>query len=326
MKPLRKGVLPAALLSAVAIAIGGLKIPTTVAIAAATSNSISNPSNSSQTENSLQLTQVDSLCRRVTVGEGLAVRQRPDPNAPQIGGVDYNSAISLVSGAREIPGPDGRVWLEIASPVRGYISNGEPGSEGNIGLCYGSSIPPQSVSQSTPNNLCRKIEPRVAPQGIAVHADASRFSTSRGGLAPGGQVLLAPNYQAIPDKNGERRTWIEIVSPVAGFISTESLIMCGETTASAVPTASVFNTQTPPVSNGSLCRQVEGRVAPQGLAIRADASEFSTYLGGVPAEGRLTLVPNYTVIRDRNGESRNWVQISSPVAGFVSADNLIMCR
>ncbi|NJK68204.1 MAG: hypothetical protein HC941_18210 [Microcoleus sp. SU_5_3] len=67
-------------------------------------------------------------------------------------------------------------------------------------------------------------------------------------------------------------------------------------------------------------------MAPKGLAIRADASKTSAVKGGVPANGKVTLVPNFQLIKDKNGEDRNWVEISEPVPGFISAGNLIMCK
>jgi hypothetical protein len=265
-----------------------------------------------------------SLCRRVNVREGLIVRQRPDPNSPRIGSVEYNSAVYLVEGYRGIPGPDNRVWLEIVAPYPGYVSNGEVNGEGNLGPCSpgeGTATPPQ-LSTSP---LCRKVNGEVAPQGIAVYSDASRFSTPRGNLPPNGLVLLRANSSAIPDKNGESRSWVEITSPVEGFISTENLILCSGSPPATGQTPPVARPQGSRVPRGPLCRQVEPRVAPQGLAIRARPSEFSEYVGGVEPGGRMTLVENYRLIPDPNGNSRNWVEILAPYRGFVSADNLIMC-
>ncbi|MEB3831329.1 SH3 domain-containing protein [Phormidium sp. CCY1219] len=296
-------------LTAFAIAIAGFPRTTPGAIASLSATST--------------LAQANSLCRRVTEARGLAIRQRPDPNSPQISGVDPNGFLTLASDAREIPGPDGRVWLEISEPVPGYVSNGEPGSAGNLAPCTGSArVAPQPNRQPTnvTTNMCRRISPDIAPQGITVHTEASRFSTNRGGLPPGGRVLLVPNSGLIQDRNREARTWVQISSPVAGYISTESLIYCNETTAASV------GFSTPLIPSGELCREVEPRVAPQGLAIRADASSSSAYVGGVDPGGRVTLVPNFTVIRDRNGSGREWVEISAPQRGFVSAGNLIMCR
>ncbi|MBE9187770.1 SH3 domain-containing protein, partial [Microcoleus sp. LEGE 07076] len=71
---------------------------------------------------------------------------------------------------------------------------------------------------------------------------------------------------------------------------------------------------------------VEPRVAPRGLAIRAEPSKTAVIKGGVAANGQVTLVPNFQLVKDKNGENRNWVEISAPVPGFISAGNLIMCK
>jgi hypothetical protein len=282
------------------------------------------PSAASLAQPTLQLAQTDgTLCRQVTEQQGLAIRSQPNANSAAIGGIETNGILTLAPGARGIAGPDGRIWFEITAPVRGYVSNGEPGSPGNFRPCSGSAsatpLPNQTPSPSLgTTSLCRRIDPNLAPQGISVHASANRFATNRGGLAPGAQVLLAPNAQHLPDQNRESRTWIEISSPVVGYIPTESLTYCNG------PVATNPANSTPTTAN--LCREVEGRVAPDGLVIRAEPTRSAAYLGVVPPRGRITLIPNYQILRDRNSEAREWVQISTPVPGFVSTDSLIMCR
>lgn len=302
MKPLKNRTILGVGLGLWAIASTGLHTPVTTA------------------QSPLQLAQATgTLCRQVTEQQGLAIRSQPNSNSAAIGGVGFNETLTLAQGARQIPGPDGRVWFEITAPVRGYVSNGEPGSSGNFVPCTGTALTP---GPSSPNigttSLCRRIDPNLAPQGISVHAAANRFATNRGGLAPGAQVLLAPNAQHLADQNREPRTWIEISSPVVGYIPTESLINCNGPVAA--------NPANPAPVNANLCREVEGREAPDGLVIRAEPTRSAAYLGVVPPRARVTLIPNYQILRDRNSEAREWVQITTPVSGFVSTDSLIMCR
>lgn len=171
----------------------------------------------------------ENLCRVVSVREGLAIREKPDPNSARVGGLAFNNQVTLASadtGVLGVPGPDGRFWVEITSPVRGFIAKGYPNSESNLLRCSGTaSGTPQPVPPAT-GNLCREIERRVAPRGIAVRADASRLSAYRGGVSAGGRVTLVPNYRLVLDKSGENRNWVEIASPVRGFISAGNLIMC----------------------------------------------------------------------------------------------------
>lgn len=255
-----------------------------------------------------------SLCRIVSAPDGLVVRERPDPSAPAKGRLELNARVTLIQDYRGIPGPDDRTWIEIKSPVRGFISNGYPGTPGNLKRCENT-----SASQNpAPNpSLCRQADPRVAPQGLVVRADASSSSGRRGGINPGERVTLIPNYRAIADKNGEDRNWVQIVSPVSGFVSANSLIFC--------PGAVPQTTQTVPPRTGSLCRQINPNVAARGAQVRADASIFSTYRGGIPAGSQVTLVPNYQLISDKSGERRNWVELVSPISGFIAADLLRAC-
>lgn len=268
-----------------------------------------------------------SLCRRVRTPDGLIVRDRPDPNSPQIGSLAPNTQVTLIKDWRGINGPDGRIWVEISSPVRGFITNGFPTASSNLELCS------EPVTQPTPTpntNLCRQVDRVVAPEGIAVRADASVRSARVGGVGPGERVTLIPDYRAVRDRNGEDRNWVEISSPVRGFVSASNLIQCQGTAAQAAPQTAPQTTNpaspTTTASNDSLCRIVDPQTAPRGLQIRADASTFSTYRGGVPPEGRVTLKEGYNLIPDKSGEARNWVEITYPTAGFISANELLFCR
>lgn len=165
-----------------------------------------------------------SLCRRVTARQGLAVREKPEPNSLRLGGVTFNTQVRLAEGARNIKGSDGRVWIEIAAPLSGYIASGYPNSETNLGPCSGTvTTPPQTPPAG---NLCRQVEPRVAPKGLAVRAQATQLSAYRGGIPANGRVTLVENYRLVLDTSGANRNWVEISAPIRGFVSAQSLIMC----------------------------------------------------------------------------------------------------
>ena len=216
----------AGVLSLFAIAIGTLQISAIAQGATATSNLSQNPPSSTT-----QIAQATvSLCRRVTASQGLVIREKPSLTSRQVGSAPSNSQITLVEAANVLQASDGRLWVEISSPVRGYISNGYANRESNLGICSGTANnPPQNppTGNGTPNaSLCRQVEPRVAPRGLAVRADASAASGYRGGVPANGKVTLAPNYKLVLDKSGQNRNWVEITSPFAGFVSAQSLIMC----------------------------------------------------------------------------------------------------
>lgn len=309
-----------------------------------------NPMN--QTSNVLVAQASQSLCRQVNTEQGLAVRAQPNPNSSQIGGVEANQQVFLTETANKITGPAGRLWVEIVSPINGYVAAGYPNSETNLIDCQETAVnlPENMTNEIATNeiamvNLCRRVGGEIASEGLGIYSDASRLSAYRGGLPPGGRVMLAPNYQLIPDKNGYPVNWVQIMEPTPGFITAEPLLMCDDvgrslpantpisssstpaaTNPTANSTANSTASQLNPQLNPQLCRRVEGRVAPNGLAIRADASSSSAYLGGVEAGGDVYLVANYQEIPDRNNPSRKWLEITAPTPGFISAGNLIMCQ
>jgi len=219
---------PAALLSLLAIALGTVQISAIAQGVAAISNlSQDAPSSASQIAQATA-----SLCRKVTAPQGLVVREKPSLTSRQVGSAPLNSQITLVEAANVLQASDGRLWVEISAPVRGYISNGYANNESNLATCSGMGNNPQNspgnetATGNTAANLCRQVEPRVAPRGLAVRADASAASAYRGGVPANTKVTLVQNYKLVLDKSGQSRNWVEISSPVAGFVSAQSLIMC----------------------------------------------------------------------------------------------------
>ena len=164
-----------------------------------------------------------SLCRQVNKAAGLTVQKRPTPNSPKVGTVDSNQEVTLIEGYRNIRGPAGRTWVEIIYPISGFVSRGFPGNETNLIECL------EVVSGSgkeTYDSLCREIDPKKAPRGLAVRADASRNSKYRGKVPVNSQLTLIENYRFIRDKNGEKRMWVKISSPLRGFVSAGNLVEC----------------------------------------------------------------------------------------------------
>lgn len=213
--------LSVALLSSVVVAAGSQSLPAFAGVEKSSSN----------TEEIAQA----SLCRRVNVKQGLAVRTAANPNSAVVGGVEFNRQVMLVEGFKNIAGPDGRVWVEISGPVRGFVSAGYPNSLNNLGNCSGSSasnnMPAQPATTAaqpaaTTTNLCRQVDRRAAPQGLVIRADATPASALRGSVATGGRLTLVSGYKLVRDKSGAPRNWVEISAPAAGFVSANSLVMC----------------------------------------------------------------------------------------------------
>ncbi len=78
-----------------------------------------------------------SLCRRVIQPEGLIIRAQPNPNSAQVGSVGYLQEVTLTQNPpKRQDGPQGRIWIEIAKPAAGWVSNGFAGSgASNLGTC-----------------------------------------------------------------------------------------------------------------------------------------------------------------------------------------------
>jgi hypothetical protein len=78
-----------------------------------------------------------STCRRVTATQGLLVRQGPNVSTAIVGGVGFNSQVNLTTvPATSSTDSTGRIWVQIARPLSGWISNGlqnTPGS--NLVYC-----------------------------------------------------------------------------------------------------------------------------------------------------------------------------------------------
>ena len=76
-----------------------------------------------------------SLCRQVNDSAGLKVQKRPTPNSPIVGSVYPDQEVTLIKGYRKIRGPAGRTWVQITSPIVGFVSKGFPGNETNLREC-----------------------------------------------------------------------------------------------------------------------------------------------------------------------------------------------
>ncbi|MCY7272653.1 MAG: SH3 domain-containing protein [Phormidesmis sp. CAN_BIN44] len=77
------------------------------------------------------------LCRRVTQPLGLAIRQAPNTTSAIVGGAELNSQVFVTTNpATAQTASNGRIWVQIARPAAGWVSNGfrnTPGS--NLVYC-----------------------------------------------------------------------------------------------------------------------------------------------------------------------------------------------
>lgn len=65
-----------------------------------------------------------ALCRRVVPAQGLTIRQGPNTTAAIVGGAEANSQVYLTTNPATSRADADRVWVQIARPVGGWVSNG----------------------------------------------------------------------------------------------------------------------------------------------------------------------------------------------------------
>ncbi|MBL1175804.1 SH3 domain-containing protein [Pantanalinema sp. GBBB05] len=141
---------------------------------------------------------------------------------------------------------------------------------------------------------------------------------TRGGTNPKPVETLAANTKVTLSDNGTSGL-IGISSPMNGFIPASNLKLCSGSSGTGT---------TPPVATGSRCRQVA--FPKEGLVIRKSPTMSSAKVGGVGYGERLQLTADPANV-NRGADGRNWVEISQPVAGWVSngypgRTNLTTCR
>lgn len=78
---------------------------------------------------------VDCLQVNSPVSSGLNVRAWPGYTEQIVGGIANGTMVDPGSFPASIIEVDGRNWVAIVSPVTGWVSNGSPGSSGNLVVC-----------------------------------------------------------------------------------------------------------------------------------------------------------------------------------------------
>ncbi|HEY9815384.1 MAG TPA: SH3 domain-containing protein, partial [Candidatus Obscuribacterales bacterium] len=89
-----------------------------------------------------QIEPVDCFQVNSPISSGLNVRAWPGEAEQIVGGVANGTQLDPGGFPASITEVDGRNWVAIVSPLTGWVSNGQPGSEGNLSLC--------SVDESAP--------------------------------------------------------------------------------------------------------------------------------------------------------------------------------
>ncbi|MEC4805878.1 MAG: SH3 domain-containing protein [Jaaginema sp. PMC 1080.18] len=77
----------------------------------------------------------NSVCRRIIYGgaEGMVVRANPSTNSQKVGSLRYDQRLNI-DPSKTFRDSLKREWVQVLSPVNGWMSNGFPGTS-NVGLC-----------------------------------------------------------------------------------------------------------------------------------------------------------------------------------------------
>ncbi|MFM2429966.1 MAG: hypothetical protein RLZZ511_1179 [Cyanobacteriota bacterium] len=76
------------------------------------------------------------VCRLVVQPQGLVVRNEAGNNAPVVGSLAPKTKITLAEPISTVERDDGRIWLKVAQPVAGWVSNGFVSQQfRNLGAC-----------------------------------------------------------------------------------------------------------------------------------------------------------------------------------------------
>jgi hypothetical protein len=158
------------------------------------------------------------LCRKIlTPPEGLNIRAKATSTSAIVGGVGKGETVTLTTSPATTQKEGSRTWVQISAPAAGWISNGVM-SPGHLIMCGTTPAPkpePKPEPKPTGSRCRRVINP---PEGLVIKSDASRSSSTVGGLALGEKMTLS-NDPATTKKDGEGRTWMQIESPQAGWVS-----------------------------------------------------------------------------------------------------------
>jgi hypothetical protein len=161
-------------------------------------------------------------------------------------------------------------------------------------------VQPAQLAQGSVIGQCRAVNKKVS-----VYKQASTTGSIVSTLNAETKVTLADTGSG---------GFIGISSPVSGYVQTANLKPCTGNPPTTPPT-------------GSTCRRV---LQPLGLSIRKEPSPTAAYVGGVANLARVSLTTNPATTR-LGADGRNWVQIASPAAGWVSngfpggSSNLTLC-
>lgn len=114
------------------------RFKSTIAVNALISSATAQASSTQQSSSTQQASTAGDRCRRVQTplpNDGVAIRSEPNLKATRVGGVGNGDTLTLTTNPPTIKNVEGRNWVEVEAPVRGWVNNGGSNSLGNLKMC-----------------------------------------------------------------------------------------------------------------------------------------------------------------------------------------------
>lgn len=166
-----------------------------------------------------------NTCRQVSWDEGLEVKR--SPQGDRVGGVVYAQQVTL-TGNEQLTFDEerkaNRLWAEISSPIRGWVTSGLQGGGSNLAPC-GTVVarPPGSARPAPAANICRQV---TWKDGLVVQRTPN--GDQIGGVSFQQRIRITGNERVLPDpQGGPNRVWIEVASPLRGWVTNGSVGSAG---------------------------------------------------------------------------------------------------
>ncbi|MBZ8179403.1 SH3 domain-containing protein [Oscillatoria salina] len=161
---------------------------------------ITTSSNYLEKQEQIQVAQAGSCYEVSARGSGLYVRQEPSVYSQSLGVLNDGRNVTVIGNVSN------NDWVQISAPVPGYVFGGF------LESCQSS---PVATNINTPNfNSCRRV---LAQPGLNIRQEPSINSPILGRLAYNRNVGI---------DNLGRNGWVEISTPVEGYISADYLGYC----------------------------------------------------------------------------------------------------
>lgn len=159
---------------------------------------------------------------------------------------------------------------------------------------------PQTAPLLAQANTCRRVTPNI--RGLNVRQSPA-LTANVIGVVPGGSTITLENT----GQNG----WVPITEPFDGYVSAGYLVYCNS--AATDPGIDTPVAAAPATGASGVCREV---IVRSGLNVRTEPTVYSARVGALPTGTNVTV---------SGAEVNDWLPISEPIDGYVSARFLGDC-